>query len=69
MTDKAIDRVSIVLGQVIIYCEDGSILWVTVGSKGADVTYAPDNFHYPEPMVTDDKGRERYPTDFTRVYD
>lgn len=58
--------------QVAIHCEDGSILFVNVGNLGADITYMPDQCHYPEPMERDDKGRERYPTEFTPfdpVYD
>jgi hypothetical protein len=51
--------------QVVIECIDGSLLFVTVGEKGATVSYAPDTSHFPEPMQIDDKGRERYPTEFT----
>lgn len=51
--------------QIIIQCDDGSLLFVTVGDKGASLSYSPDDAHYPEPMKIDDKGRERYPTEFT----
>lgn len=57
-------QVSQACNQVIIYRDDGSILWVTVGDKSAEISFAPDDKHYPEPMVRDEKGRDRYPTKF-----
>lgn len=70
MSDKAIVRYYPACGnQLCIECADGSRLFVTVGQLGADITYSPDSKHYPEPMAIDDKGRERYPTSFTRHTD
>lgn len=70
MADKAIVTYYTTGGnQLCVECADGSLLFVTVSQLGADITYAPDSKHYPEPMVIDDKGRERYPTSFTRHTD
>lgn len=67
MSDKAIvSYYTTVCNQMCIECADGSLLFVTVGQLGADISFAPDSEHFPEPMVIDDKGRERYPTSFTR---
>lgn len=66
MSDKSIKRhYASSANQIVIECGDGSLLFVTVGNLGADISFAPDSAHFPEPMKRDDKGRERYPTDFT----
>lgn len=46
--DVGIEQMYMAGRQVIIKRTDGSLVYVTLTGGGAEVSYAPDDSHYPE---------------------